>query len=232
MLTKFNIVKSAGPNSKLTESLKILSMVADYKLSLEKIYEKHAPRQLRVSTNTIHRILHYIRLGLTRRQGTALIITQRGKGGYFLVGNDQSLSDSALGNKGDISLPMGHSRTGENPKESITRVLQQEVFTDQAITGNFPFEVVPQHPRPIMYMNIADIRVAVFHIELTKSYPFSSNKIQNIRLVDLPEIKNKNTRPGVYEILTNYYPHPSSSSIPEYSSTLNALLYSMIKNEK
>ena len=95
VLTKFGVVKSAGPNSKLTESLSVLSLVADYKLSLEKIYEKYAPKTLRVSTNTLHRILHYTRLGLTRRQGTALIITQEGDD-KVLMGYDVSLSNKNL----------------------------------------------------------------------------------------------------------------------------------------
>ena len=37
LLSKYKVVKSAGPNSKLSESLYILSQLANYKISLEKI---------------------------------------------------------------------------------------------------------------------------------------------------------------------------------------------------
>ena len=125
VLSKYKVVKSAGPNSNLSESLHFLSKVVDYKIPLERIYHQHAPRTIQVSTNTLHRILHYTRLGLTRRQGTALIVTHKSHPEAFLVGNDISLSNSVLGKRGDLSLPMGHSKLGELPQESILRVLQQ-----------------------------------------------------------------------------------------------------------
>ncbi len=226
VLTKYGIIKSAGPNSKLTESLGVLSMVADYKLSLEKIYEKYAPQTIRVSTNTLHRILHYTRLGLTRRQGVALIISPKTSKKLYLIGRDISLSQPGLGQKGDLSLPMGHARTGENPRDSIIRVLQQEVFTDLTLSKEFPYEVVPEHPKPVMYMKIADIRVSVFQISLVGDYSFSSVKLDNIEFQTLNQIRQKSIRPGVEDILKVYENslEIEDESVPEYNCSLNLAL--------
>lgn len=225
VLNKYKIVKSAGPNSKLTESLKMLSLVADYKLTLEKIYEKHAPHKLLVSTNTLHRILHYTRLGLTRRQGTALIITLKGNNKEFLLGHDISLTDTKLGRKGDLTLPMGHSKTGEDPKDSIARVLQHEVFTNQILNKQFPWEIIPDHPKPIMYVNIADIRVSVYHLELNKKMIFSSFKLQNLKFRNYNYVDNHPVRPGVIDILDTFLGfQEQTGEIPVVNSSLNLAL--------
>lgn len=230
ILTKYHVIKSAGPNSKLTESLRILSLVADYKLSLEKIYEKYAPHRLLVSTNTLHRILHYIRLGLTRRQGVALIITNHKKPDLFLTGHDLTLSNPSLGHKGDLSLPMGHSKIGESPRDSILRVLQQEAFTDLVINKSFPYEIIPEHPKPSMYINIADIKVAVYHLNLTDKYPLSSFKLTGFKYRSYEEIFRLKSRPGIHEILNKYLElrkNTDPDSIPEFDAELNTRLYAM-----
>ncbi|PIP85977.1 hypothetical protein COW83_01385 [Candidatus Collierbacteria bacterium CG22_combo_CG10-13_8_21_14_all_43_12] len=232
VLSKYKVVKSAGPNSNLSESLRILSKVVDYKIPLERIYHQYAPRTIQVSTNTLHRMLHYTRLGLTRRQGTVLIITQKNRPEAFLVGNDNSLSNSVLGKKGDISLPMGHSKLGELPQESILRVLQQEVFTKLVLDKSFPDNILPLHPKPIMYMNIADIRVSIYHIELDKELNFSSFKLSNLRFEKLNDISDLKTRPGILEILQKYeklslFPEPAST--PEFNSNLNSNLFALVE---
>ncbi|EKD53412.1 MAG: hypothetical protein ACD_61C00047G0001 [uncultured bacterium] len=227
VLSKFKVVKSAGPNSNLSESLHILSKIADYKIPLERIYHQHAPRTIQVSTNTLHRVLHYTRLGLTRRQGTALIITQKNKPDRFLVGNDLSLVNPALGHKGDLSLPMVHSKIGEHPKESILRVLQQEVFTDLVLEKSFPSNIVPEHPKPIMYINIADIRVTVYRLTLDQKYPFSSFRLTNHSFLDSGHISGRKVRPGVEEILGKFLEmelNPGPSIAPELNSNLNSRL--------
>lgn len=233
VLSKFKVVKSAGPNSNISESLSILSTIASYKIPLERIYHRLTPKTIQVSVNTLHRILHYTRLGLTRRQGTALIITSPNHPGSFLVGNDQSLTNSTLGKKGDLSLPMAHSRVGESPQDSICRVLQQEVFTNLVVNQTFPFSLIPKHPKPIMFINIADIKVSVYHLVLKKDLTFSSFKLNNLQYVSLLEIDKYKVRPGVADILQNFYQAQSSSlAIPEYNSTLNNLLYSVVKLPK
>ena len=231
VLSKYKVVKSAGPNSNLSESLHILSKLANYKIPLERIYHQHAPKKIQVSTNTLHRILHYTRLGLTRRQGTALIITQKNKPGYFLMGNDQTISDPALGHKGDLSLPMGHSKINENPKDSILRVLQQEVFTNLVLKNNFPEKILPEHPNPVMFINIADIKVAVFHLELSGNYSFSSFKLNNLKFYDSNNLHRLKIRPGVEEMLNGFLNQSitNTSKVPIITSNLNRTLYVVAK---
>lgn len=228
VLTKYQVVKSAGPNSNLSESLHVLTKIADYKIPLERIYHQYAPSTIQVSTNTLHRILHYTRLGLTRRQGTALIITRKDQPDYFLVGNDISLSNSVLGQKGDLSLPMAHSKIGEHPKESILRVLQQEVFTHLVLSKTFPLHLLPLHPRAIMFINIADIRVSVYHIELDRPYSLSSFKLTHQRFLRSSDLAKYKVRPGVEEILNQYSEickSPVFDIAPKLTSKLNASLY-------
>jgi hypothetical protein len=226
-IKEFGIIKSAGPNSKLSESLYLLSLLANYKFPLEKIYRLYAPKRIQVSINTLHRIFHYTRLGLTRRQGTALIITTS-KLNQILIGNDISLANQSLGQRGDYSLPMGHSKTGEDPKDSITRVLQQEVFSDLAANKNFPWSVVPKHPKPMMYINITDIRVAVYHLQIPDKYKFSSPKLTNLGFKKISDISSKELRPGVGDILLKYselQKNPNLTVAKEFNSSLNTTLY-------
>lgn len=232
LLNKYKVVKSAGPNSKLSESLYILSQLANYKISLEKIYHRYIPRSIQVSTNTLHRILHYVRLGLTRRRGVALLISPANSPQKILLGKDMSLSGTVLGNKGDYSLPMGHSKTGEDITISIARVLQNEVFTEKVIDRTFPWEVIPQHPIPIMYINIADIQVAVYQIFLQPNHSkFSSFKLSQMRYHDSDNLPSDNFRPGVKEIIKKYLddrPSPQSFVI---NSEINDLLYALAEEQ-
>ncbi len=227
VLTKFGVIKSAGPNSHLSESLRILAKLATYKIPLEKAYHQYAPSSIKVSTNTLHRILHYIRLGLTRRQGTALLITQVGKPDAFLTGVETHRPNSALGQRGDLALPMGHSKTGEDPKDAIARVLQQEVFTDLVTNSMFPWEIIPSHPKPVLFINIADIKVAVYHLELLDIFQFSSFKLSQLQYRDLKEISCHPLRPGIEEICQKYLTQGfdlKSPVIPEFISSLNLAL--------
>lgn len=233
VLTKFKVIKSAGPNSKLSESLYILSLLANYKIPLERIYQRFAPKTIQVSTNTIHRILHYTRLGLTRRRGTALLISPKGQPNKVLIGNDQSLTNSSLGNKGDLSLPMGHSKTGEPIKDSIARVIQNEVFTQNVIDQNFPWEIIPEHIKPIMYVNIADIQVSVYRLEFSRSYKeFSSFKLSNLKYRAINYLLSDTLRPGVKDILINSSQlnlREATENIQTFNSELNSTIYALAK---
>lgn len=227
VLTKFGVIKSAGPNSRFSESLDILTKLSSYKIPLEKVYHRFAPRRIQVSINTLHRILHYTRLGLTRRQGTALLITSDNDSQGFLTGREQNTPNSNLGKKGDLALPMGHSKTGESPQDAIARVLQQEVFTDQTIEGNFPWELVPDHPQPVMYINIADIKVTVYHLVLKQGYQFSSFKLNALKYRNLNRLLVGNLRPGVEDILKQHaglLKNNQKILVPELSSQLNLAL--------
>lgn len=220
VLNKFKIVKSAGPNSKLSESLQILSLLNSYKLPLEKVYHHYAPQSIQVSTNTLHRILHHIRLGVTRRVGAALLITTADSPEQYLLAKDASLKNDILGHKGDWSLPMGFTREQDSHEISITRVLQQEVFTNHAISKKFPKIKLPE--REMFTINIADIKVYVYSIKLPKKYPkFSSFKLEKHQFLRLSDLKTNRVRPGVIDILNNFEARKFNQNI---DSSLNLSL--------
>lgn len=236
VLNKYGVVKSAGPNSKISESLNILSLMATYKIPLERIYHKFAPRSVQVSTNTLHRILHYTRMGLTRRQGVALIVTRKWDDKSVLVGSDLSVNDPVLGQKGDISLPMGNSKLHEPVRVSIMRVLQQEVFTDEVLSKNFPVNFIPEHPKPIMFVNIADIRVSVYRIVLpAKTHNFSSYKLANLHFEKIGNLASLNLRAGVGNILNKYEANLNSIApveILDFDSDLNSLIFALAEEKQ
>jgi len=222
LLDKYKIVKSAGPNTHLSESLFLLNDLATYKISLEKYYHRHAPKSVQVSTNTLHRILHCVRHKMVRRVGTALLISQNSDTSRILVATDNTLRNPKLGKAGDLSLPMTHSKAGENPRDSIVRVLQQEVFSNLASTEKFPFGIIPKNPKPLMYVNIADIRVSVYRLIIPSRYnQFFSYKLSDYHF-HLPSeiINHESLRAGVRGIMRNYL-NPSSKTVSEIDSDLN-----------
>jgi hypothetical protein len=204
LLNKFQIVKSAGPNSKLSESLHILSLLNAYKLPLERIYHKYSPHTLQVSTNTLHRVLHNIRLGVTSRVGVALLISSSVEPNKYLLGQDNSLTNPQLGQKGDWSLPMGYTREQDGHCTGIKRVLQQEVFTQYTVNNKFPKNLFPEDQKEIFTINISDIKVYVYRLILDKSYSFSSFKLENFGFYGSSEIEKLKTRGGVADILKTY----------------------------
>lgn len=211
LLNKYKIIKSAGPNSKLSESLHILSLLNTYKLPLERIYHRYSPNSLQVSTNTLHRILHNIRLGVTNRVGVALLISKAGEPNKFLMGQDNSLVNPALGHKGDWSLPMGYTREQDSHQAGILRVLQQEVFADLAINNKFPKNLFPDEITEDFTINIADIKVYVYQITLNKDFIFSSYKLSNFGFYTQSEISKLKVRGGVEDI-TKTYLHNSQNT--------------------
>jgi hypothetical protein len=232
LLTKYGVVKSAGPNSQFSESLYLMKLLANYKIPLERLYHQHAPHSIQVSTNTLHRILHYTRLGMTRRQGAILIITPQNEPGKVLIGNDLSLSrTSIMGQRGDLTLPMGHSKAGESPKDSLARILQNEVFSNATINRSFPWKMIPDHLKPLMYINLADICVSVYKLTLPVKYPhFSSFKLKNLELVDISKIDFSIARPGVKDVLDAYLDHKHLLHPQEaltITSELNAKIYAL-----
>jgi hypothetical protein len=233
LLNKYGVVKSAGPNSKLSESLYVMSLLANYKIPLEKIYHRFAPRSVQVSTNTLHRILHYTRLGLTRRQAAGLIITPQGFPNKVLMGYDLSLKNSELGNKGDVSLPMSHSKLGESVKDTIARIMQNEVFTNEVINQKFPWELIPKHIKPIVCVNVADILVSIYKLEIPVCInSFSSFKLNKLKFYDLKKLPKDSFRPGIKDILT-YYENSKNNSesrdVPVINSELNTQIFALAK---
>ena len=188
VLNSWRIVKAAGPNSRLSEVVNFLSKMIEEEVPLETLYKKMPP-SFQTSAVTLYRILSYIKEGITRRMGTACIITPYNSKNRILVGRDVSTPRLELGKPyGSISIPMGFSRKRDSRETAILRVLQQEVFTELAIRKEMP-DVIPERTKPFMFFDIADVRVEVFHIKLPKKYSskkyFSSFKLEGFKFISL-----------------------------------------------
>ena len=191
LLDKWEIVKAAGPNSKLSESLEFFHHLAETNIPFERLYEKMPP-SFRTSAATLYRVLSYIKEGVTRRVGTGLVITPYENDKKVLIGEDRSTPRVELGKPfGSLSIPVGFSKKRDLRETAILRVLQQEVFTEQAIEKKMP-KVIPERPKPFMFLDIADIRVEVFHIKLPRKYQgkdiFSSYKLFNHKFMTIDKI--------------------------------------------
>lgn len=211
LIDRWGIIKAAGPNSILSEALGFLVLLSDRKLPVETLY-RHLPPSFKTSLGTVHRILHNIKEGAIRRVGTALVMVSSDSPNMVLIGEDIAPPRLELGKPyGSLSLPMSFSKKDEKPEVSILRVLQHEVFTKDAIEKKTP-NVIPQNPAPFMYLDIADVRVAVYQIELphrlSQNQAFSSFKLINHRYMHLTQLINQseelNFRAGIREIAVGY----------------------------
>lgn len=212
ILDKWGIVKTAGPNNKLTEVINFLYKMVDEQVPLDKLYKKMPP-SFKTSAVTLYRVLSYIKEGITRRIATGLIIHPSNDKYKVLVAKDKSTPRLSLGKPfGAITIPMTFSRLRDGREVAIKRVLQQEVFTELTIDEKFPNIVVPDNPRPFMFLDIADIRVEIFDISLPKKMSkmnyFSSFKLEGFKFVDISEdkiiTKHKDFRVGVSEAIKGY----------------------------
>ena len=211
VLDGWGVIKAAGPNSKLTESLDFFTKLAYENIPFDTLYTR-MPSSFRTSAATLYRILSYIKEGVTRRMATALVMTVAGGGKKILVANDYSRPRSSFGKTyGSVSIPVSFSRLRDPRETAILRVLQQEVFTDLVIEKKIP-DLVPFRPRPFMFLDIADVRVEVFNIRLPKKYSkisnFSSFKLKNYKFINADSLIEKNTkrklRIGVREAAEGY----------------------------
>ncbi|MBU2036312.1 hypothetical protein KKC36_02600 [Patescibacteria group bacterium] len=227
ILNKWGIVKSVGPNSKLSEAICFMVLLSDKKIPLEKLY-KSLPSSFKSSMSTMHRILHNIKEGLIRRYGTALVITAGKNSKKVLVAEDISTPRLELGKPfGSISLPMSYSKKSEDPKKSILRILQQEVFTKDARDKTLKEDLIPNHITPFMFLDIVDVRVNVYHLSFDEKYldakNFSSYKLKNYKFIDLDDLSSKNNkfRMGLSKIGLGYQKYLDiSKTIVEYKPIL------------
>jgi hypothetical protein len=237
LLDKWGIVKAAGPNTLLSESISFMVRMVEEQIPLETLYRKMPP-SFTPSLTTLHRIYRGAKKEVKkkieerkmRRVGAALIITQEGKENEVLIGHDTSTPRLDLGKPfGSISLPMGFSKRAEPRGNSVLRVLQQEVLTQHAIERNLPFEKIYQEQKPFMFIDIADVRVSVYHIEIPRNLNlnFSSYKLKNLKTVKTEDVLllGNNLRQGMHEIMwgyRNYYLQANEAESPIYTvSSLN-----------
>lgn len=238
VLDKWGIVKAAGPNSRLSEILDFMLHLAEEKLPIEALYKK-MPASFQTSTVTLYRILSYVKEGITRRVGTALIITPKAKKNLILIGQDISSPRLDLGKPyGALSIPMGFSRKRDSRYEAILRILQQEVFTKQAIDRKMPKKIIPALPKPFMYLDIADVRVEIFHLEIAKNLAdprnFFSFKLKDHQFMEMEKIiaadsGNFGFRAGVREAVLGYRKY---LNLINRNLTVNPLIEKSLVNQK
>lgn len=232
LLDRWGIVKAAGPNSKLSEAICFMELLSHHKIPMERVY-RMLPPSFQTSMSTMHRILHNIKEGTTRRSGCALVITPDDNSRQVLVGDDVSTPRLELGKPfGARSLPMCYAKVDENYKDSVLRVLQQEVLVKDVVERKLDQGVISDSIQPFMYLDIADVRVSVFHLVLPRPLEkFSSYKLLNYRFVDLKELNlpSEFFRAGIREIgigFEKYLLNRKESNNPSiYRSFVNNTLY-------
>lgn len=237
VLDKWDVVKAAGPHGKFVEAINFLSQMIEEELPLETIYKKMPP-SFKTSAVTLYRILTYVKEGITRRVGTALVITPYQSKNRVLVANDISTPRVELGKPyGSLSIPMGFSRKRDDKRANIRRVLQQEVFVNETINKNFPEEVIPEKLEPFMYIDVADVRVAVYHLNLPKKLSntnaFSSFKLERYKFMDtkklIKEFENIYFRAGLVGAVLGYRTH---LNLVKRNLSVNPLQYRSLLNKK
>ncbi|MFC1625696.1 hypothetical protein ACFL1Q_01510 [Patescibacteria group bacterium] len=206
----WGIIKSTGPSSILSEALTFFTLLSQTQSSMESLYKK-LPPSFKTSMSTMHRLLHNIKEGVIRRVGTALIIAPEDNPYLVLVGEDISTPRIELGKPyGSTTLPMGYSRQDEDSRSSVLRILQREVFTESTIDKTLPEDIIPANPKPISFVDIVDIRVAVYGLsfprQILEKHPLSSYKVQNHKFVSALDLTHKgyNYRAGIREIGIGY----------------------------
>jgi len=210
VLDRWGVVKTVGPNDKLTEALDFLNHLTQDSISLEDLYKK-IPLRFQTSISTLYRIVGYMKEGVTRRVGVGLVITPYNKPESMLIAHDISTPRLELGKFfNSISIPMGYARKRDSRKINVKRILQQEVFTEKVIDNTFPDGLINNELEPFMYLDIADVRVAIYKIQLTKELSkkaeFSSYKLSKFSIISIDEALSlgKNARVGVKEAVLGY----------------------------
>lgn len=232
IIKDWGIVKSSGPQSHFSEAVYFLSAMVKERLPLEAVYKKMPP-SLKISAATLHRILSYVKRGLTRRHGTALIVSPASNPDIVLIGKDVGTPRLELGKTyGDLSLPMTYSKGGESPHDSILRVLQQEVAATLTLTRELPTDVINDNPIVLFTIDIADVRVKTYKIILPDNLipRIDSFKLKDLQFVPLTEVAEKNEenhfRAGVSEIAKAYIERGVNNrlSTPHFDCHLNRTL--------
>lgn len=259
ILDRWGVVRSLGrSNTPLTESVEFLVRVVEDKIPIETLYRKMPP-SFRPTLATLHRIYRESKRIVkkeitereTRRWGTALVITPKDNPGKILIARDVSYKRLELGKPyGSLSLPMGFSKKGEKLK-AILRILQQEVFSkmflDNPVRFNKFAAELSRDKEPFMFLDIADVRVCVYHIVLPDKVSdesnFSSFKLKNYRYVlasEIPNLKREGfiLRSGMVEIVKGYLDYQRSLEEQEKPATIymdsifNQKLWLLLAQEK
>ncbi len=233
ILNEWGIIKSTGPQSHFAEAIFFLTALAKDKLPLESLY-KTMPPSLRISAATLHRILSYIKRGLTRRHGTALLVSPESNPDLVLIGRDISTPRPELGKPfGSYSLPMTYAKGDESDHDSVLRALQQEVAASLTLNRKLSPDLVIEKPKVNLTIDIADVRVKTYRLIIPDNLieKLDSFKLTDLTFIPLEQIGQKfglesNFRAGVPEISQAYLEIRDKSVAvpPHYDSLLNRSL--------
>lgn len=210
ILDEFGVIKSVGPNCLLSEAVGFINCLTHHKVPLERLYKK-LPLTIQTSMVTMHRIAACTKEGIVRRSGTALIISPNNNLNKVLIARDQSgarLIDHSLGKFfGAFTIPMTYSKFDEDPRVSINRVLQYEVFSNKVLDQIFPYKIADEYEH-VVNMRIADISIRVFRLFIDESLDFSSFKLQNHyfdAVLNIALSEEGIFRAGVRELVSKLY---------------------------
>ena len=233
ILNEWGIIKSTGPQSRFAEAIFFLTALAKDKLPLESLY-KTMPPSLQISAATLHRILSYIKRGLTRRHGTALLVSPESNPDLVLIGRDISTPRPELGKPfGSYSLPMTYAKGDESDHESVLRTIQQEVAASLTLNRKLSPNLIPEKPKVDLTIDIADVRVKAYRLTISDDIieKLDSYKLSNLTFIPLEQVGQKssldsNFRAGVPEIAQAYLAirDKSLATPPHYDSLLNRSL--------
>ena len=234
LISRWGVVKAAGPNTRISEVVYFLEQLAFEKIPLETLYRRMPP-SFRTSAITLHRILSYVKEGVTRRVATALVITKEGDPNKLLVARDISTPRMEYGKfYGANSLPMGFSKKGESVESLVLRVLQQEVYSRQVVERKFPLDDVASMVNKIVDFDVIDIRLSLYHLvlpyDISDSVTANSYKLMDYRYLTVEEIMAQRDlfRAGVPELCQVYAKNINGEAvadeIPLVVSELNLAL--------
>ena len=233
ILNEWGIIKSTGPQSRFAEAIFFLTALAKDKLPLESLY-KTMPPSLQISATTLHRILSYVKRGLTRRHGTALLVSPESNPDLVLIGRDISTPRPELGKPfGSYSLPMTYAKGDESDHESVLRTIQQEVAASLTLNRKLSPNLIPEKPKVDLTIDIADVRVKAYRLTISDDIieKLDSYKLSNLTFIPLEQVGQKssldsNFRAGVPEIAQAYLEirDKSLATPPHYDSLLNRSL--------
>lgn len=233
ILNDWGIIKSTGPQSRFAEAIFFLTTLAKDKLPLESLY-KTMPPSLQISAATLHRILSYVKRGLTRRHGTALLVSPESNPNLILIGKDISTPRPELGKPlGSYSLPMTYAKGDESAHDSVLRTIQQEVASSLTLNRKLSPDLIPNDPKVNLTIDIADVRVKTYRLIIPDDIieKLDSYKLSDLTFIPLEQVGEKssldsNFRAGVPEIAQAYLEirDKNVATPPHYDSLLNRSL--------
>lgn len=218
VLRKWGIVEYVGPEKQYPEIFFLLSELAAKNLSPDKAYAKR-PLIFDVSFKTFKNVFENIRKGVILKTATALVLSPENDPNSVIIGEDFSVPREELGKfRGSLTVPECFSKPKEDPRVSILRVFQREVFANLAIEGKFNLGMVSVDQTPIGYVDVADVRVSCYRGTIPNGLmgELSSPTILGLesrRLEDILALKKTRlVRAGLPETITEYQRYLISGS--------------------